>query len=106
MKSHKIWRLEFILNKIEDRDRKTKVVCIRFSCPTKKRPCSRLLVGGQPWLELELHGRRPRGLAREEREGERGARLGTAGDAMEGGCRRGCCAAATLCVVLCVLCVR
>jgi hypothetical protein len=36
MKSCKIRRLEFVSDKIEDRDRKREVVCIRFGCPTKK----------------------------------------------------------------------
>jgi hypothetical protein len=36
MKSHKIWRLEFISDKIEGGDGKRKVVRIRFGCPTKK----------------------------------------------------------------------
>jgi hypothetical protein len=36
MKSHKIWRLEFALDKIEGGDSKREVVCIHFGCPTKK----------------------------------------------------------------------
>jgi hypothetical protein len=36
LESCKIWRLEFILDKIEDGDSKRKVVHIRFGCPTKK----------------------------------------------------------------------
>jgi hypothetical protein len=36
MKSHKIQRLEFILNKIKDGDSKREVMCIHFGHPTKK----------------------------------------------------------------------
>jgi hypothetical protein len=36
MKSHKIQRLEFVLDKIEGGDSKRKVVCIRFGHPMKK----------------------------------------------------------------------
>jgi hypothetical protein len=36
MKSHKIQRLEFVLNKIEGRDSKRMVVHISFGHPTKK----------------------------------------------------------------------
>jgi hypothetical protein len=35
MKSHKIWRLEFISDKIEGGDSRREVVCIGFGCPTK-----------------------------------------------------------------------
>jgi hypothetical protein len=36
IKSHKIQRLELVLNKIETGNSKRKVVCIRFGCPMKK----------------------------------------------------------------------
>jgi hypothetical protein len=36
MKSHKIQKLEFISDKIEGRDCKREVMCIRFGHPTKK----------------------------------------------------------------------
>jgi hypothetical protein len=36
MKSHKIWRLEFISDKIDDGDSKREVMCIRFDHPMKK----------------------------------------------------------------------
>jgi hypothetical protein len=36
MKSRKIQRLEFVLDKIEGRDSKRKIMCIRFGHPTKK----------------------------------------------------------------------
>jgi hypothetical protein len=36
MKSRKIWRLEFVSDKIEGGDSKGMVVCINFSCPMKK----------------------------------------------------------------------
>jgi hypothetical protein len=36
MKSYKIWRLEFISDKIEGGDSKRKVMLIHFGHPTKK----------------------------------------------------------------------
>jgi hypothetical protein len=36
MKSHKIRRLEFVLDKIEGGDSKREVMCIYFGHPTKK----------------------------------------------------------------------
>jgi hypothetical protein len=36
MKSRKIWRLEFVLDKIEGGDSKREVVRTRFDHPTKK----------------------------------------------------------------------
>jgi hypothetical protein len=36
MESHKIQRLEFILDKIEGGDCKREVICIHFGHPTKK----------------------------------------------------------------------
>jgi hypothetical protein len=46
----------------------------------EKQPCLELSMGGRPWPELELHGRRhgdsPERGQRGKEEGERGARLG------------------------------
>jgi hypothetical protein len=36
MKSHKIWRFEFVSDKNEGGDSKREVVCIHFGHPTKK----------------------------------------------------------------------
>jgi hypothetical protein len=47
MKSHEIWRLELVSDKIEDGDRKRKIVCIHFGCPTKRK---------WHWLEVSMRG--------------------------------------------------
>jgi hypothetical protein len=70
MKSHKIQGLELVSYQIEGRDSKRKVVHISFGHPTKKTelgcgsPCETAMAG------LELHGRRPWGLAGEEGRGK------------------------------------
>jgi hypothetical protein len=47
-----------------------------LSSHEEKWHCLKLSMGGQPWPELELHGRRPRGLVKEEGEGDREGRGG------------------------------
>jgi hypothetical protein len=54
MKFHKIRRLEFVSDKIEDGDYKREVMCIRFGHPAKKMSLCEALHGRQPWPELEL----------------------------------------------------
>jgi hypothetical protein len=94
MKSHKIQGLELVSYQIEGRDSKRKVVHISFGHPTKKTelgcgsPCETAMAG------LELHGRRPWGLAGEDGRGKGwgeggaatgGARIGACGGAVWGG---------------------
>jgi hypothetical protein len=45
MKSHKIWGLEFVSDKIEGEDYKREVICIYFDHPTKENE----FVRGSPW---------------------------------------------------------
>jgi hypothetical protein len=70
MKSHKIWRLEFVSNKIEGEDSKREVMCIYFDHPTKKNRKG----------ELELHA------SCGEPAGEGGGREEGEGGAAGGGC--------------------
>jgi hypothetical protein len=95
IKSRKIWRSEFVLDKIEGRDSKRVVMCICFGHPMKKNK----LVRGSPWegshgrswSSMADHGE----LAGEEGEGEEAAQLRGGGTAWGGGggamkaCRRG-----------------
>jgi hypothetical protein len=94
MKSHKIQRLKFILNKIEGGDSKREVMCIHFGHPMKKNE----LVWGSPWEGS--HGRSWRSMADHGElaggEGERGHSCGVAmewGRAAGGGAMgaRPCC---------------
>jgi hypothetical protein len=83
MKSRKIQRLEFVSDKIEGRDCKREVMCIRFGHPTKKNE----LVWGSPWeaAMAGVHGE----LVREGKEGGRGR--GRGGAQLEALGRQGCC---------------
>jgi hypothetical protein len=108
MKSRKIRRLEFISDKMEGRDIKREVMCIRFGHPTKKNE----VVWGSPWetamARLELmegsHGE----LTGEGKEGEgedgEGAQVWgamgrgrAAGGAPWGGLAGCCCYVCALC---------
>jgi hypothetical protein len=57
MKSDKIRRLEFVLDKIEGGDSKRKVAHIIFVTPHRKMALVRALRGRRPWPDFELHGR-------------------------------------------------
>jgi hypothetical protein len=82
MKSHKIQRLEFVSDKIEDEHSKREVMCICFCHPTKKNELvsASLWEGshGQSWSSMAGNGE----LIREGGEGEgeeeegEGAQLG------------------------------
>jgi hypothetical protein len=54
-KSCKIQRLELVSDKIEVRDSRRKVVCIRFGHPSKKMALVGALHGMVAMVELELH---------------------------------------------------
>jgi hypothetical protein len=86
MESRKIQRLEFILDKIEDRDSKREVIRICFGHPTKKMSLCEAPHGRRPWPDLKLHGSSPEsGRRRGRRGGAGGGGLGGArGAPMEG----------------------
>jgi hypothetical protein len=99
MKSHKIQRLEFISDKIEGRDCKREIMCIRFGHATRKNE----LVWGSPWEDT--HGQSWSSLASrgelDGEEGEVGKGEGEMGRHGEGeGCKRGCHGESACCSVV------
>jgi hypothetical protein len=113
MKSRKIWRLEFVSDKIKGGDCKREDVCTHFGHPTKKNE----LVWGSPWegaAKAGVGAPWPAMVSAPEKKGkgERGRNWGGVawgegggGGAMRG-CRRGGLAPAAALVALCcyVLC--
>jgi hypothetical protein len=84
MKSHKIQRLELVSDKIEGGDRKMNILCIRFSCPTKK---IKLVCGlswrGRPWpssSSMAFHGEGGNGRGKGRRGGGVGVPWGAVGE--------------------------
>jgi hypothetical protein len=75
MKSHKIWRLEFVSDKIEGRDSKRKVMRIHFDHSMKKWHWLKLSMGGGHGISWSsMGGTMGSTSERGERGKERGAR--------------------------------